>query len=168
MITKRVDLNASKRDMRRGMYNSIQFKRFEINLQHPTRQLFSNLFSVWAFWLRRSTSCCCLRNRPISRTKKQQHGYPWPHLGTNCILGGCATGAVRLFFDGHSMIILPYSSSQLSKTFGTLISFEFLGYPWCLPIDSSIAGFRSQPQAGQLHQRKQEVLKTAESHSKIF
>lgn len=49
MITKRVDLNASKRDMRRGMYNSIQFKRFEINLQHPTRQLFSNLFSVWAF-----------------------------------------------------------------------------------------------------------------------
>jgi len=60
------------------------------------------------------------------------------------------------------------SSSQLSKTFGTLISFEFLGYPWCLPIDSSIAGFRSQPQASQLHQRKQDVLKTAESHSKIF
>ena len=135
-------------------------------LQHPTRQLFSNLFSVWAFWLRRSTSCCCLRNRPISRTKKQRHrrvslATSWHKLHPRWL---CHWGVSAVFW----WTLYDNSSSQLSKTFVTLISFEFLGYPWCLPIDSSIAGFRSQPQAGQLHQRKQEVLKTAESHSKIF
>ena len=130
---------------------------------------FFRLQCVWTFWLRRSASCCCLRNQPISRSKTHRR-VSWPHLGsgTNFILGGHATAGFRLFFDGHSMTILP-----CSKTVVTLISFKFLGYPCCLPIGSSFAGFRSQSHAGQLHQRKQEVLKTAESqdiqrYSKIF